>query len=26
MLGVESSPGEGSVFWLDLPAPGDAGR
>ena len=26
MLGVESTPGEGSVFWLDLPAPGDAGR
>jgi signal transduction histidine kinase len=26
MLGVESTPGEGSVFWLDLPAPGDPGR
>ncbi len=26
MLGVESTPGEGSVFWLDLPAPGDAER
>jgi signal transduction histidine kinase len=26
MLGVESTPGEGSVFWLDLPAPGDAAR
>jgi signal transduction histidine kinase len=25
MLGVESTPGEGSVFWLDLPAPGDPG-
>jgi signal transduction histidine kinase len=26
MLGVESTPGEGSVFWLDLPAPGQPGR
>jgi signal transduction histidine kinase len=26
MLGVESTPGEGSVFWLDLPAPGEPGR
>jgi signal transduction histidine kinase len=26
MLGVESTPGEGCVFWLDLPAPGDPGR